>query len=176
MGTVEERASYPSSFSPHCEVSSGPHHMIASGILWGGGRWDFGLPNPIQVAARSNAFKDNVVVAGAHDFNTWNQMFTIFARDYLWKPEVFVKIRLDLIKTDIGTTRLNRGNTTALTVKLDQAYKLLAKGTNAEVVDVLNGFVVQVNSLHSEGKLTAEEATRLVDAAERIIFNVGYWL
>ena len=29
-------------------------------------------------------------VAGAHDFNTWCQLFTIFARDYLWKPEAFI--------------------------------------------------------------------------------------
>ena len=59
-------------------------------ILFGGGAWDFGLANPNQVAALTNANKKNVVVAGAHDFNTWNQLFTMFARDYLWQPRAFV--------------------------------------------------------------------------------------
>ena len=59
-------------------------------ILFGGGAWDFGLPNPNQVAALTNANVKNVVVAGAHDFNTWNQLFTTFARDYLWQRGAFV--------------------------------------------------------------------------------------
>ncbi len=59
-------------------------------ILFGGGAWDFGLPNPAQVAALTNAHVKNVVVAGAHDFNTWNQLFTTFARDYVWQRGAFV--------------------------------------------------------------------------------------
>ncbi len=59
-------------------------------ILFGGGAWDFGLPNAAQVAALTNANAKNVVVAGAHDFNAWNQLFTTFARDYLWQPRAFV--------------------------------------------------------------------------------------
>jgi hypothetical protein len=59
-------------------------------ILFGGGAWDFGLPNPNTVNNLTNAKKKNVVVAGAHDFNTWNQLFTMFARDYLWQPRAFV--------------------------------------------------------------------------------------
>lgn len=145
-------------------------------ILWGGGQWDFGLPNPAQVAARTNAFAKNLVVAGAHDFNSWNQLFTMWVRDYLWQPEVFVIGKIEIINSDVANTNLNSGIKTALTVKLDQAYNLLKKGENAEVVNVLNGFVGQVNELESAGKLTEEEAAGLVDAAEKIIFNVGYWL
>jgi hypothetical protein len=145
-------------------------------ILWGGGQWDFGLPNPTQVAARTNAFGKNLVVAGAHDFNAWNQLFTMFVRDYLWQPAVFVIDKIEILKNDIGSTSLNSGNRNALTVKLDQAYNLLKKSKNAEVVDVMNDFVAQVDELKSEGKLTEEEAARLVDTAEKIIFNVGYWL
>jgi hypothetical protein len=145
-------------------------------ILWGGGQWDFGLPNPAQVAARTNAFGKNLVVAGAHDFNAWNQLFAMFARDYLWKPAVFVIDKIEMVKNDIEGTNLNSGNKKALTVKLDQAYNLLEKGNNAEVVDVMNDLVFQVDELKSEGKLTDEEAARLVDTAEKIIFNVGYWL
>ncbi|MCR2820049.1 alpha/beta hydrolase-fold protein [Lederbergia panacisoli] len=61
-------------------------------ILFGGGQYDFGLPNPNQVAAfdDTDANYKNLVVAGGHDFNTWNQLFTMYARDYLWKPEVFI--------------------------------------------------------------------------------------
>lgn len=59
-------------------------------ILFAGGRYDFGLPNAAQVAGFDGiANYKNVVVAGGHDFNTWCQLFTIFARDYLWKPEAF---------------------------------------------------------------------------------------
>ncbi len=58
-------------------------------ILLGGGAWDFGLPNPTRVAALTNAHVENVVVSGAHDFNTWNQLFTTFARDYLWQPDAW---------------------------------------------------------------------------------------
>ena len=145
-------------------------------IVLGGGRWDFGLPNATQVAARTNAFAKNVVVAGAHDFNSWNQLFTTFARDYLWHPEVFINDKIEILKSDVASTSLNKGVRNALTVKLDQAYKLFLKDQRSEMIDVLNGLVVQVNSLESEGKLTAEQAAGLRTKAEKIIFNVGFWL
>ncbi|MDC7286745.1 alpha/beta hydrolase-fold protein [Blautia schinkii] len=28
-------------------------------------------------------------VAGGHDFNTWNQLFATYAKDYLWNPDAF---------------------------------------------------------------------------------------
>ncbi|RED55126.1 alpha/beta hydrolase-fold protein [Cohnella lupini] len=61
-------------------------------ILFGGGRYDFGLPNPTQLAAldATDAKYRNLVVSGGHDFNTWNQLFAIYAKDYLWKPDAFV--------------------------------------------------------------------------------------
>ncbi|MBX6723022.1 MAG: hypothetical protein IRY92_07285, partial [Dactylosporangium sp.] len=71
-------------------VNNNTPNLNQAYILFGGGAWDFGLPNPNQVNALTNANKQNVVVAGAHDFNTWNQLFTIFARDYLWQPRAFV--------------------------------------------------------------------------------------
>ena len=143
-------------------------------ILFGGGRWDFGLPNPTQVAALDNAFAENVVVAGAHDFNTWCQLFTMFARDYLWHPEAFIIDEINVLKNDVASTGLSQGNRNALTVKIDQAYRLLTKDENG-MLDVLNGFVVQVNELKSAGKLTDNQAAGLVETAEKIIFNVGYW-
>lgn len=143
-------------------------------ILFGGGRWDFGLPNPTQVAALDNGFIENVVVAGAHDFNAWNQLFTTWARDYLWHPEAFIIDEINVLKDGVVSTSLNAGNRTALTVKLDQAFQLLTKDENG-MVDVLNGFVVQVDELKSDGKLTEEQAASLVETAEKIIFNVEYW-
>lgn len=143
-------------------------------ILFGGGRWDFGLPNPTQVAALDNGFIENVVVAGAHDFNAWNQLFTTWARDYLWHPEAFIIDEINVLKDGVVSTSLNAGNRNALTVKLDQAFQLLTKDEKG-MLDVLNGFVVQVNELKSDGKLTEEQAASLVETAEKIIFNVGYW-
>lgn len=143
-------------------------------ILFGGGRWDFGLPNPTQVAALDNGFIENVVVAGAHDFNAWNQLFTTWARDYLWHPEAFIIDEINVLKDGVVSTSLNAGTRNALTVKLDQAFQLLTKDENG-MLDVLNGFVVQVDELKSDGKLTEEQAASLVETAEKIIFNVGYW-
>lgn len=143
-------------------------------ILFGGGRWDFGLPNPTQVAALDNGFVENVVVAGAHDFNAWNQLFTTWARDYLWHPEAFIIDEINVLKDGVVSTSLNAGTRNALTVKLDQAFQLLTKDENG-MLDVLNGFVVQVDELKSDGKLTEEQAASLVETAEKIIFNVGYW-
>ena len=98
-------------------------------ILYGGGRWDFGLPNANTVAALDNvAFVENVVVAGAHDFNAWNQLFTIWARDYLWHPEAFILDEIDQVKADVAATSLNKGNKNALTVKLDQVLQAGRQG------------------------------------------------
>ena len=66
-------------------------------------------------------------------------MFTAFARDYLWHPEAFVADKVDGLKASVAATGLNKGNENALTVKLDHAYKLLAKGHSEEVLEVLNG-------------------------------------
>jgi hypothetical protein len=145
-------------------------------ILYGGGRWDFGLPNANTVANLDNVgFVENVVVAGAHDFNTWNQMFAIFARDYVWHPEAFVKDEIDTLKSGVAATSLNKGNKNALTVKLNQAYKLLAKGESAGVLEVLNGFVTQVAEFQAAGKVTSDEAAALTTLAQTILTNVGHW-
>jgi hypothetical protein len=124
----------------------------------------------------TNGFIENVVVAGAHDFNAWNQLFTIWARDYLWQPESFVIDEITDLKDGVAATSLNKGNKNALTVKLDQAYKLLEKGKNAEVLEVMGGFVAQVDEFTTAGKLTAEQSAQLHATAEKIISNVGYWL
>ena len=145
-------------------------------ILYGGGRWDFGLPNANSVATLDqSAFVENVVVAGAHDFNTWDQMFTTFARDYLWHPEAFVADKFDALKAAVASTDLNKGNKNALTVKLDQAYELIAKGHSDEVLEVLAGYTDQVNAFHSSGKLTDEQASTLLTTAQKIASNVAFW-
>jgi hypothetical protein len=60
-------------------------------------------------------------------------------------------------------------------VKLDQAYSLVTKDPSG-TVEVLNGFVDQVNELKAAGKLTDDQATALVTAAQQIIANVSYRL
>ncbi|WP_200826252.1 alpha/beta hydrolase [Microbacterium timonense] len=167
---------YYGPWSGGASVRATTPNLAAPYILYGGGRWDFGLPNANTVAALDEiGFIENVVVAGAHDFNTWNQMFTTFARDYLWHPEAFVIDEITTMKDAVASTGLNKGNKNALTVKLDQAYKLLAKGDSDGVLEVLNGFVTQVGEFQTAGKLTAEQATGLTATAQKILFNVGYW-
>jgi hypothetical protein len=158
-------------------VNASTPNLAVPYILFGGGAWDFGLPNANQVAALDEVgFVENSVVSGAHDFNAWNQLFTTWARDYLWHPEAFVADEVETIKAGVAATSLNKGNLNALTVKLDQALQLVAKGDNAGAVDILEGFVAQVEEFHSGGKLTPEQSASLVQTAEKIIFNVGYWL
>jgi hypothetical protein len=151
-------------------------NLAAPYILFGGGKWDFGLPNATQVAALDNVgFVENVVVAGAHDFNTWDQLFTTFARDYLWHPEAFVADEITTLKDAVAATSLNKGNKNALTVKLDQALKLVTKGENAGAVEVLTGFVDQVNAFTANGKLTQDQSAALLPTAQKLLFNLGYW-
>jgi hypothetical protein len=146
-------------------------------ILYGGGQWDFGLPNPNTVANLDNvAFVENSVVAGAHDFNAWNQLFTIWARDYLWHPEAFILDEVNQVKADVAATSLNKGNMNALTVKLDQVYSLVEKGENGGALEVLNGLVTQIGEFQSAGKLTADEAAELLRVANQLISNLGYWV
>jgi hypothetical protein len=167
---------YYGPWSGGVRLNSATPNLAAPYILYGGGAWDFGLPNPTAVAALDDvAFVENVVVAGAHDFNAWNQLFTTFARDYLWKPEAFIADEINLLKDGVASTSLNQGNSKALTVKLDQAFRLLTKDENDGMLDVLSGFVAQVGELRSAGKLTDEEAASLVETAEQVIFNVSYW-
>ncbi|MHC3000107.1 alpha/beta hydrolase [Microbacterium sp. HJ5] len=150
--------------------------LAAPYILYGGGRWDFGLPNANTVANLDNAgFVENVVVAGAHDFNTWNQMFAIFARDYVWHPEAFLQDEIDTLKGGVADAGLNKGNTNALTVKLTQALSLVEKGDSEGALEILGGFVDQVASFESDGKISAEDAAALTAIAEKVLFNVGYW-
>ena len=110
-------------------VPASTPNLAAPYIQYGGGAWDFGLPNPNTVAALDQvAFVENTVVAGAHDFNAWNQLFTIFARDYLWQPEAFVVDEITQLKNAVAGTSLNKGNANALTVKLDQALQAGREG------------------------------------------------
>ena len=46
---------------------------------------------------------------------------------------------------------------------------------NHDSVAVKDPSIVQVGELRSAGKLTDEEAASLVETAEQVIFNVGYW-
>jgi hypothetical protein len=145
-------------------------------IQYGGGAWDFGLPNANQVAALDQvAFVENSVVSGAHDFNAWNQLFTIFARDYLWTPEAFIADEITQLKNAVAATSLNKGNANALTVKLDQALKLVGKDDNAGAVEVLNGLRDQVNAFTNNGKLTAEQSAAMLPIIDQLLSNLGYW-
>ncbi|WP_194396666.1 alpha/beta hydrolase [Microbacterium atlanticum] len=151
-------------------------NLAAPYIHYGGGAWDFGLPNANTVAALDNVgFIENTVVAGAHDFNAWNQLFSIFARDYLWHPEAFLKDEIDTLKSGVAAAGLNKGNTTALTVKLDQALKLVTKDDTDGALEVLGGFLTQVAEFQSAGKLTAEQAAGLTTIGQKVTFNLGYW-
>ena len=67
-----------------------PNILIGDG-LYEGGQTQTNLNNLENAGAKY----DYIRVAGAHDFNTWSQLFTIYARDFLWKPDA-LKNRVSL--------------------------------------------------------------------------------
>jgi enterochelin esterase-like enzyme len=86
---------------------------------------------------------------------------------------VTVAEQISGLKDAVAALPLGGGLKNALTVKLNQVTKLLAKGKTAAAVDVLSDdFIGQVNSLLAQGKLTAEQAAALIDAAEAVIENI----
>jgi len=84
--------------------------------------------------------------------------------------DVLVTEQIDGLKQAVAGM-VTGGIRNALTVKLDQALKLLAKDKPTEAVKVLNGFVNQVNDLKGV-KLSEEQATQLIQAAEEAILNI----
>jgi enterochelin esterase-like enzyme len=112
-------------------------------------------------------FSETASVNGAHDMMTAGMLFTIFARDYLWTLPAQQITSLKESVAGMVTGGINQ----ALTVKLDQALKLLSKDKPSEAIQVLNDFIGQVNDL-SGVKLTEEQAAELITAAEQIISTI----
>lgn len=168
---------YYGPWSGGASVPTNTPDLLYPYIHYGGGAWDFGLPNANTVANLDNfGFVENTVVSGAHDFNAWNQLFSIWARDYLWHPDAFIQDEIGQLKDNVAATSLNKGNKTALTVKLDQALKLIAKGNSVEALEVLDGYTTQVGNFVANGKVTADEAARLTALADQITANLSHWL
>jgi hypothetical protein len=78
------------------------------------------------------------------------------------------------LRATIADLGLNKGLTNALTVKVDQAVKLLGKGKTAEAVDVLTGsLLAQLADLESGGTLTAQQAAVLSAATEQLVLYIN---
>jgi hypothetical protein len=87
--------------------------------------------------------------------------------------EVTVGEQLTALKAAVAGLSVNGGLKNALTVKLDQASRLLANGSTADAVNLLSSdFIGQVQSLLSEGKLTAAQAAALTLAAQEAMKNI----
>ncbi|MFC4808005.1 alpha/beta hydrolase-fold protein [Paenibacillus sp. GCM10023250] len=147
-------------FSAGMRISPEAKNLGAPYILIGAGRYDFGLPSPAQVAALdvTDANYKNLVVAGGHDFNTWCQLFTIYARDYLWKPEAFLIDKMHkLLDGYLADGAIdNPGIYNSLKVKLKQAK--------------LTSFINEIKA-QSGKHISREAASTLLEYAERISFD-----
>ncbi len=84
--------------------------------------------------------------------------------------------RIGDLKEMVAGLNLVRGNINALTVKLDQASKLLGmkNDKSAEAVAVLNGFTNQLNGFVKAGKLSEEQSAEMISAAEETIRYINY--
>ena len=108
----------------------------------------------------------------ASDGDSWYNLsetkdVTITVRDVTLDEQVAA------LKAVVASLELNEGGKNALTVKLDQALKLMAmeNDKSSEAVEVLNGFIGQVNGWVGV-KLTEEQAAGLIKAAQETILNI----
>jgi len=78
------------------------------------------------------------------------------------------------VNTLLAAGVVNSGQANALTRKIDQALGLVAKGKTAAAIEVLQGFIQQVNDLTSiDGVLSPSQAQSLLAWAHYIITSVG---
>ncbi len=68
---------------------------------------------------------------------------------------------------------LNSGNGNALTSKLNAAIQQMNQGNPNAALNQLRAFINQVNAFVSAGKLTANQAQPLINAANAIIQSLG---
>jgi len=87
--------------------------------------------------------------------------------------DVTVAEQLTGLTSAVAATSLNGGNKNALTVKLNQVAKQLAKGKADDAVRILTeDFIPQVADFLAAGKLTADEAEALTTAAQEAVLNI----
>ena len=92
--TEAEKFGYYGPWSGGVSVQTTAKGIEYAHILFAGGTNDFGWGGAsaeAQVArmAEQGIFAKAMTVTGAHDFNTWCQMFRIWCEDYLWQPWAF---------------------------------------------------------------------------------------
>lgn len=68
---------------------------------------------------------------------------------------------------------LNKGQTNALTNKVENALKKLDKGQTAEAINKLNELIVQANDLASDGVLSPEQVQQLTDLTNLLIAAIS---
>jgi len=77
------------------------------------------------------------------------------------------------LKAYVAGLSIDAGIKNSLTTKITQAMTLYSAGKKAQAVSVLKSFINQVNDLRSEGVLTADQARRLVAAANTISTHIA---
>lgn len=88
--------------------------------------------------------------------------------------DVTIDEQLSGLTAAVAGLGVNGGLKNALTVKVDQAAKLLAGGQTADAVRILAvDFAGQVEALQAAGKLSAADAAALVTAAQEAVLNIA---
>lgn len=78
-------------------------------------------------------------------------------------------IFLNTLIAQIQELGLNRGNTNALTVKINAAIRSFDRGKINAAENQLSAFIHQVRTFEKVGKLTAEQAAALIEMAQKAI-------
>ena len=91
--TTAEKFGYYGPWSGGVSVQANAPGIEYAHILFAGGSNDFGWSasagQSVENLINQGVYADYMTVTGAHDFNTWCQMFRIWCEDYLWKPAAF---------------------------------------------------------------------------------------
>ncbi|NLI60109.1 MAG: hypothetical protein GX375_01605 [Clostridiales bacterium] len=81
--------------------------------------------------------------------------------------------RIDDLKEAVEGLDLNKGNTNALTVKLNNAEKFVSQAKAKQAGNMLNAFINQVNAFRKAGKVSETQAIDMIEAARETIRNIS---
>lgn len=119
-----------------------------------------------------------IAVGNTIDLNDYEEKINSYVRAQLLgdggisftQPFGINEYTIDNLKASVGELDLNKGIKNSLTVKLENAEKLIGK-ENSNYANVLNAFINEVESMKNT-YITEETAYKLIESANEIMKNI----
>ena len=184
--TDAEKFGYYGPWSGGVSVQATAKGIEYAHILFAGGSNDFGwgatAPDSVQSLVDQGVFAVAMTVTGAHDFNTWCQMFRIWCEDYLWNPAAFGDgepgdVNTDALEAAIASAKAieNKDEYTdesvaAMEAALSAAEAVLAKedATQSEVNRAAAALNNAVDGLVKKGAVNKDELDKAIADAKAV--------